>query len=87
MVLVEGYQEKLIRKNRQRLLKMMAIADDRDFSYDNETELVQFIASEMEKEGLDITNEENIDSYLNTAIDRVRHYLYTVKGHFNLVDD
>jgi len=33
------------------MLKMMAIADDRHFSYDNETELVQFIASEMQKEG------------------------------------
>jgi hypothetical protein len=50
----------------QRMLKMMAIADDRHFSYDNEIELVQFIASEMEKEGLDLDNEENLDSYLNT---------------------
>ncbi len=38
----------------QRMLKMMAIAHDRHFSYDNEIELVQFIASEMEKEGLDV---------------------------------
>ena len=50
----------------QRVLKMMAIADDRHFSYDNEIELLQFIASEMQKEGLDINNEENLDSYLNT---------------------
>jgi hypothetical protein len=50
----------------QRMLKMIAIADDRHFSYDNENELVQFIASEMEKEGLDVNNEENLDSYLNT---------------------
>jgi hypothetical protein len=41
----------------QRMLKMMAIADDRHFRYDNEIELVQFIASEMQKEGLD---EENL---------------------------
>ena len=47
----------------QRMLKMMSIADNRHFSYDNEIELVQFIASEMQKEGLD---EENLDSYLNT---------------------
>ena len=54
----------LINNSRQqRMLKMMAIADDRHFRYDNEIELVQFIASEMQKEGLD---EENIDSYLNT---------------------
>ena len=49
----------------QRMLKMMAIADDRHFSYDNEIELLQFIASEMQKEGL---HEENLDSYLNTKI-------------------
>ncbi|HYA83030.1 MAG TPA: hypothetical protein VEH06_06220 [Candidatus Bathyarchaeia archaeon] len=45
---------------------MMAIADDRHFIYDNETELVQFIDSEMKKEGPDVNNEENLDSYLNT---------------------
>jgi len=50
----------------QRMLKMMTIAGDRHFIYDNETELVQFIDSEMRKEGLDIVNEENLDSYLNT---------------------
>jgi hypothetical protein len=50
----------------QRVLKMMAIADNRHFTYDNETELVQFIDSEMQKEALDITNEKNLDSYLNT---------------------
>ena len=54
------------RIRQQRMLKMMAIADDRHFGYDNEIELVQFIASEMHKEGLDLNNEENIDSYLNT---------------------
>jgi hypothetical protein len=47
----------------QRMLKMMAIADSRHFRNDNEIELLQFIASEMQKEGLD---EENLDSYLNT---------------------
>ena len=45
---------------------MMVIADDRRFTYDNEVELIQFIASKMEEEGLDINNEENLDSYLNT---------------------
>ena len=52
----------------QRILKMMAIADDRHFSYDNEIELLQFVASEMQKEGLEVNNEENLDSYLNTKI-------------------
>ena len=50
----------------QRMFKMMAIAYDRHFSYDNEIELLQFIASEMQKEGLDVNNEESLDSYLNT---------------------
>jgi len=44
----------------------MAIADDRHFTYDNEVELGQFIDSEMQKEGLDLNNEKNLDSYLNT---------------------
>ena len=44
---------------------MMAIADDKHFSYQND--LVDFIASELQKEGLDLNNEENLDnSYLNT---------------------
>jgi hypothetical protein len=50
----------------QRMLKMMTIADNRHFSYQNGNDLVGFIASEMQKEGLDIANEENLDSYLNT---------------------
>jgi len=49
----------------QGMLKMMTIADDRHFTYDNELELSQFIASEMQKEGLELNNEENLDSYLN----------------------
>ena len=52
----------------QRMLKMIAIADNRHFTYDNEIELVQFIGSEMEQEGLDLNNEENFDGYLNTKI-------------------
>jgi hypothetical protein len=31
-------------------------------------ELLQFMASEMLKEGLDLKNEENLDSYLNTDV-------------------
>src|SRR5215469_4705871 len=50
----------------QRMLKMMTIADNRHFSYQNENDLVDFIASEMQNEGLDPNNEENLDSYLNT---------------------
>ena len=44
----------------------MTIADNSHFSYQNEDDLVDFIASEMRNEGLDIANEENLDSYLNT---------------------
>ena len=50
------------------MLKMMTIADSRHFSYQNEDDLVEFIASDMQKEGLDPNNEENLDSYLNTKI-------------------
>ena len=52
----------------QRMLKIMTIADDRHFGYQNENDLVDFITSEMQKEGLDLNNEENLDSYLNTKI-------------------
>jgi hypothetical protein len=49
----------IINNNReQRMLKMMAIADNRHFSHDNENDLVEFIASEMQKEGLDLNNED-----------------------------
>jgi hypothetical protein len=50
------------------MLKMMTIAEDRYFSYQNENDLLEFIASEMQKEGLDLNNEENLDNYLNTKI-------------------
>jgi hypothetical protein len=66
MFLKAGHRVLINSIRQQRMLKMMAIADDRHFIYDNEIELVQFIASEMEKEGLDLNNEENLDSYLNT---------------------
>ncbi|MGC2571990.1 MAG: hypothetical protein WA364_10810 [Candidatus Nitrosopolaris sp.] len=52
----------------QRMLKMMTIADNRHFSYQNEDDLVDFIACETQKEGLDLNNEEKLDSYLNTKI-------------------
>ena len=50
------------------MFTMMVIADDRHFSYQNENDLVDFIACEMEKEGLDPNNEGDLDSYLNTRI-------------------
>jgi hypothetical protein len=48
------------------MLKMMTVADDRHSSYRNENDLVDFIASKMQKEGLDLNNEVDLDSYLNT---------------------
>ena len=44
----------------------MTIADDRHFSYQNQDDLVDFIASEMQNEGLDPNDEANLDSSLNT---------------------
>jgi hypothetical protein len=46
----------------------MTIADDRHFTYQNENDLVDFIAYEMQKERLDLNNEGDLDSYLNTKI-------------------
>jgi hypothetical protein len=48
------------------MLNMMAITNNRHFSYQNQDDLVDFIASEMQNEGLDPNNEDNLDSYLNT---------------------
>ena len=50
----------------QRMLKMKAVADDRHSSYQNENDLVDFIASEMQNKGLVEQFKENLDSYLNT---------------------
>lgn len=59
----------IINSNRkQRALKMMAIADQKHLNYDNEIELIEIIASEMQEQGLDPTNGENLDSYLNSKI-------------------
>ena len=51
----------------QNMLKMMTIADDRHFNFRDENDLAEFISSEMQKEGLDLNNED-LDSYLNTEI-------------------
>jgi len=50
------------RIRQQRMLKLMTIADERHFNYQNKNDLIDFIASEMQKEGLDLDNEENLDS-------------------------
>jgi hypothetical protein len=56
------------------MLKMMSIADDRQFSYDNEIELVQFIASEMEKEGLDL-NLKQLPKH-EVYVTAINHYCF-----------
>ncbi|MFY9873444.1 MAG: hypothetical protein WAK17_27370 [Candidatus Nitrosopolaris sp.] len=72
----------------QRMLKIMAIAGNRHFTYDNENDLVEFIASEMQKEGLDLNNEEDVDSYLSN---RTRDYhiysgvLFGLSVTFNII--
>jgi hypothetical protein len=52
----------------QRMLKMIAVAEQRHLSHNNPDELIELIASEMRKQGLDPTNEENFDAYLNSKI-------------------
>jgi hypothetical protein len=52
----------------QRTLKMITVAEQRHLNHNNQDELIEIIASEMQKEGLDLNNEENLDSYLNSKI-------------------
>jgi hypothetical protein len=42
-----------------------AIAEQRHLNHNNPDELIELIASEMRKQGLDPTNEGAFDSYLN----------------------
>jgi len=55
-------------KREQRMWKMMELAEKSNFRYDSQDELIEFIASEVEKYGLDPANEQDIDSYLNSKI-------------------
>ena len=52
----------------QRMLKMIAVAEQRHLTHNNPDELIELISLEMRKQGLDPTNEENFDSYLNSKI-------------------
>jgi hypothetical protein len=52
----------------QRMLKMIAVAEQRHLNHNNTDELIELIATEMQKQGLDPTNEDNFDSYLNSKI-------------------
>ncbi|MRN40754.1 MAG: hypothetical protein FIO02_06910 [Nitrosopumilales archaeon] len=52
----------------QRMLKMIAVAEQSHLNHNNPDELIELFASEMQKQGLDPTNEDNFDSYLNSKI-------------------
>ncbi|MGB7954037.1 MAG: hypothetical protein WCF23_08655, partial [Candidatus Nitrosopolaris sp.] len=52
----------------QRMLKLIAVAEQRHLNHNNPDELIEIIASEMRKQGLDPTNEEKFDSYINSKI-------------------
>ena len=68
-VSTDGAYKVLVNSMReQRMLKMIAVAEQRHLTHNNPEELIELIASEMRKQGLDPTNEENFDSYLNSKI-------------------
>ena len=50
----------------QRMLKMIAVAEQRHLTHNNPEELIEVFASEMQKQGLDPTNED--DGYINSKI-------------------
>jgi hypothetical protein len=60
-VLVNSMREQI-------MLKIIAVAEQRNLNHNNPVELIEIIASEMRKQGLDPTNEDNLDSYLNSKI-------------------
>jgi hypothetical protein len=54
--------------NEQRMLKMITVSEQRHLNHNNRDELIEIIASDMQRQGLDPTNEEILDSYLNSKI-------------------
>src|SRR2546427_7666870 len=61
-----AYKVLVNRIREQRMLRMIAVAEKRRLIHNNPDELVELIASEMRKQGLDPTNEDSFDSYLNS---------------------
>ena len=47
---------------------MIIFAEQRHLNHNNLDELIELIASEMRKQGLDPTNEDDFDSYLNSQV-------------------
>lgn len=52
----------------QRMSKMIIFAEQRHLNHNNLDELIELIASEMRKQRLDPTNEDDFDSYLNPPV-------------------
>jgi hypothetical protein len=52
----------------QRMLKMITIVEQRNLNHNNPEELIEVFASEMQKQGLDPTNEDDLDGYINSKI-------------------
>jgi hypothetical protein len=68
-VITEGTYKVLVNSMReQRMLKMITIVEQRHLSHNNPDELIELIASEMRKQGLDPTNEDDLDGYINSKI-------------------
>jgi ERCC4-related helicase len=52
----------------QRMLKMITIVEQRNLNHNNPEELIEVFASEMQKQRLDPTNEDDLDGYINSKI-------------------
>jgi len=52
----------------QKILKMITIVEQRNLNHNNPEELIEVFASEMQKQGLDPTNEDDFDGYINSKI-------------------
>ena len=61
-----AYRVVVASKKENRILMLMVIADKEHLRYANEQELWNLISIQMQKQGVDPTNEESIDSYINS---------------------
>ena len=52
----------------ERISKIIIFANQRHLNHNNLDDLIELIASEMRKQGLDPTNEDDFDSYLNPQV-------------------
>ena len=61
-----AYKQVVDRIREHRTLKMVMLARRSNFEYDGPNELVGFVADQMQSKGLDPTNIEAFDGYLNS---------------------